>query len=243
MGCDGVDRVGACDLTVTSAPWHYASDHVAAIEQHWQHRLTTNPGYFNGAIHVLALGEIAGDGNSEGVFKGEFLRTDFKSYLHWREHGFPSAGVKDAFGSAIVRGCDGAVLLGLQRRGNINAGLAYLPGGFIDQRDVSADGAIDIGASIDRELAEETGLTTDAIAPQPGFRIVRSGPLVSMAREYRSALDSDALRARILEFLSADPNPELADIVIVRQVDAYDPALIPAYTRFVLTDVLGPERG
>ena len=235
---DSVSQVEACDLQMTDERWAFADAHAGAIESHWQRRLVTNPGYFNGTIQLMRSYGI-----ERGVVHATFMRTDFKSFLYWRESGYPPADAHDAFGSAILRGADGAVLLGLQKAGNINAGLAYLPGGFIDTRDVGPSGAIDIGASIARELSEETGLTAAELDIQPGFRVINCGALVSMAREFRSPLPASALRAQILDFLAADPEPELADIVIVRSMSELDPALIPPYTRLALSAVLDRAAG
>ena len=229
-----VHRVAGCELVVGPDAWAFAHANRAAIDAHWQLRQATNPGYFNGIIHVLASGAI-----EQGVFKGTFIRTDFKSFLYWRETGYPAAGVRDAFGSALVRSREGHVLLGRQSEGHINAGLAYLPGGFIDARDADPASRIDIAASIARELAEETGLGAHDLAPEDGYLIIRVGPLVSMVRELRSGLPAQDLRRQILSRLAADPGAELADIVIIRTLADTAGARVPDYTALALAAVLG----
>lgn len=207
--------------------------HAAQIETHWQQRQRANPGFFNGVIHVMDAGSL-----TNGVFEASFKRTDFKSFLYWRENGYPEAGAYDAFGSALILSREGHVLLGRQRAGNINAGLAYLPGGFIDQRDVAADGMIDIAASIRRELAEETGLTEVAVVEQPGYFIVRVGPLVSMVRTFRSHLGSAELRQQILARLAWDVEPELADIVVIGSRADIEGANVPTYSALAIQAVM-----
>jgi len=235
MGSDGVDWVSDCRLRVMPGGWDYARAHAAAIDAHWQARLQTNPGYFNGVVHVIADGAAAS--REVGVFSADLIASDFKSFLYWKECGYPPAGVRDAFGSAILRSAEGHVLLGRQSAGNINAGLAYLPGGFIDDRDVDGDGVVDIGASIVRELAEETLLGPSNVTIVPGFRIVRCGVQVAMAREFRSALSADALRARIVDALCGQEQAELADIVIVRSMDDVARENVPAYAALALSHV------
>lgn len=208
---DGVVRVAACALKLASQRWSYQADHAAVIERHWKARLIERPQMFNGVVHLLAAGRCGTDG-----FSGELLATDFKSYLHWRDAGFPAAGVRDAFGSALLRSAEGHVILGRQRAGNINAGLAYLPGGFIDARDVTPAGTIDIAASIQRELHEETGLSASDFRIAPGFLLTRWQALMSFALELVSPLPADALRQRIMAHIAADPQSELVDAVIVR---------------------------
>lgn len=208
---DGVVRLATCRLRVDDARWRYADAHATAIDDHWLSSRAKNPSMFNGTIHLLHAGNVDSAG-----FSGTLLRTDFKSYLHWREAGFPAAGVRDAFGSALIRSAEGHVVLGRQRAGNVNAGLAYLPGGFIDGRDVRADGTIDIAASIMREVAEETGLSAADVDVRPGFILTRWGALLSFALELVSPLSSEALRDRILDGIADDPEGELVDAVVVR---------------------------
>lgn len=225
--------VSSCDFKVSDTPWNFARDHAAAIDAHWANRRRTHPAFFNGVIYVMAdLG--VGAPTPGAAFAATLIATDFKSFLYWRETGHPQADVLDAFGSAILRSREGHVLLGRQSVGNINGGFAYLPGGFIDARDVGADGIVDIGASVARELAEETGLSSDELSVEPGFLVTRCGSQVSVAREYRSPLASPELRALILSRIAADPNPELADIVIVRSMTDLEGARVLPYTALAL---------
>src|SRR5262245_33833895 len=204
-------RFQSCRLVVASREWDYAREHAAGIDAHWLRRQAESPSMFNGAIHLMYESAIEG-----GTLQARLLRSDFKSYLYWRERGFPEARVRDAFGSALLRSTEGHVILGRQRDGNVNAGLAYLPGGFIDPRDVTRDGTVDIDGSILRELAEETGLMPGQLQMQPGYIVTFCGPLVSIARELVSPLDAEALRAKTLAHLARDTQSELVDAVIVR---------------------------
>ena len=234
MRAGTITRVEACDLRLTGEPWPFARDNAAAIDAHWAERCRANPGYFNGAIHVMHGDGVLGD----AVFTASFLQTDFKCFLYWRETGYPPAGAFDVFGSAIIRSAEGHVLLGRQSRGNLNAGLAYPPGGFIDARDVIADGAIDIAGSIVRELAEETGLDVATLTCKPGFLVTRIGPLVSIGQEFVASQPADELRAGILARLAAEPDPELSDIVIVRQCSELEGLKVPPYAALIVTSLL-----
>ena len=206
-------RVSTCDLWLDFEPWLYALDNAAAIDAHWQTCLAMNPHYFNGTVHLIRDYTIA-----DGVLTARFLRTDFKSYLHWRDRGYKPAGAYDAFGSAIVRSLEGHILLGRQKNG-INAGRVYLPGGFIDARDVTPSSAIDIAGSIAREIAEETQLDVAPLDVVPGFLIVRDGALLSIGQELRAPQTAPAFKAEILANLAADPDPELADVVMIGSPD------------------------
>ena len=234
---DGVEWVRDCRLRVVARHWTFALTHAAAIEAHWQARLKTHPANFNGVVHVMADDATGAGVVADGVFAAELIATDFKSFLYWKDQGYPAAGVRDIFGSAILRSREGHVLLGRQSAGNVNSGLAYLPGGFIDDRDSDAAGVVDIGASIVRELAEETGLGADDAAIVPGYRIVRCGVQVAMAREFRSTLGANALRARIVQHLRSEAEAELADIVIVGSMADVARENVPAYAALALSHV------
>ncbi len=217
-----VERVSVCDLRVVGRAWPYMHENAAAIDAHWQARTAANPRMFNGRIYVLASSDAC-----PGRFSGELIKVDFKSFLHWKDSGYPDAGVHDVFGSALIRSAEGHVLLGRQRAGNLNAGLAYPPGGFIDERDVGDGLSIDIRSSTARELAEETGLDPRDFAIAPGYWLTRIGPMVSFACEFRSPLGSRELRAAALHAMGSAPDDELADLVVVRGVADLDGTVAP----------------
>ena len=224
-----VQTVNCCELAVGPGVWDYALAHQAGIETDWTTAQARQPNFFNGTIHLVDALRIDG-----GTLTARLLQTDFKSYLHWRQAGYPETGVCDGFGSALLQARDGAVLLGRQRSGNINAGLAYLPGGFIDGRDVADDGSIDIEASIARELEEETGLTALDVVRAPGFLITQSHAQLSFAVRYTSALAAADLKARIERHIATDANSELADMVVVRRADDMVGLAMPPYARALL---------
>lgn len=228
-----VVRAGRCELRAVDRIWPYAIENAAAIEAHWQRRLAVNPKFFNGRIRMLAAYEISGD-----TLKGEFLETGFREFLYWRDHGEPEAGVRDSFGSAIIYSSDGALLLARQRPGNVNTGVAYLPGGFIDPRDVGADGSIDIRASTGREISEETGIGPDVFKPRRGYLLTVLNGQLSIGVAYDCALTADALQDRVMAHLAADPLSELQDVVMVRRAqDIVDMDLAP-YARLLLSTLL-----
>lgn len=233
MDGTSVCRVRKCELQLTRRVWAFAEDHAAEIADHWRRRQSESPGLFDGRV-LMMLEPMIGD----EVFRAELLATDFKAYLYWRESGFPDAGIFDGFGSALIRSVEGHVLLGRQRGGNINSGLAYLPGGFIDKRDVRDDGRVDIAASIARELAEETGLDADEFKRMPGYFITRFRSQISIAQEYRSALTSQALRAKMLAAIARQEDPELEDIVTVTGETDLNALHVGEYVQLLLPEVL-----
>jgi ADP-ribose pyrophosphatase YjhB (NUDIX family) len=226
-----VVRVERCSLRVVPGDWEFTGRHRAEIDAHWARRSAGDASIFNGTIHVMASHSLGA-----GVFTARFLKTDFKSYLYWRDTGMADSSVADAFGSALIRSAEGHVLLGQQREG-VNAGLAYLPGGFIDERDVAPDGTIDIEASIGRELSEETGLAPVALDRVAGFILTFAGPLVSVAVEFRSKLSAANLRARILEHIGAEQAPELSGVIVVTSLRDIEGLPMPHYASVLVAEL------
>lgn len=218
----------------SKATWTYAANHRDVIAAHWQMALAANPNFFNGTIHVLLHMQV-----EDGHFAATLAPTEFKNFLYWRDEGFPQeARVRDAFGSALIRSREGYIILGRQRPGNINEGQAYLPGGFIDHRDVRADGTVDLRASVAREVAEETGLGPGELSAGEGFIVTDVHPHVSFAVPYTSHLPASELVARIKAHIAGEAEPELAEPVVLRSPADMEGRSITHYARALLASPL-----
>lgn len=226
-------RIARCALTISEDSWPYAVREAARIAAHWDEARAARPKLFDGKVFLLR--DLALD---DATANATYVRADFKSFVYWREQGYPDRSVRDGFGSSVIRSAEGHVLLGVQGEGYLNAGRAYPPGGMIDVRDTARD-VIDIDASIARELAEETGLEPAGLVRAPGYVLTQCGALVSIAIEWRSVLTAADLRASILAHVRRQAAPELADVVIVRTVAEIDDPRVPDYARALLRLVLG----
>lgn len=224
-------RIARCRLRAVPGEWALAVEKASEIDAHWRAAQAREPSLFDGAVHLMTQASFAEDG-----MEGDLIRADFKSYLYWCAHGFEAAGVRDAFGSALIRSAEGHLVLAEQGRG-INAGRVYPPSGFIDARDVAADGTVDIEASIARELEEETGLSADEFERTAGFVVASAGPCLSLAMELRSPLPARALCDRIRDFLAAQANPELARLHVVRSLEESRALALPPYARALVAEV------
>lgn len=225
-----VFAVSGLDLRVVEGGWPFAERNKAEIDARWQARTRENPAFFNGVIHLLT--EFSLDG---GVLSGRFIRAEFKSFLYWRETGHADQTVMDAFGSGLILSSDDRMLLGRQRAGNLNSGLCYPPGGFIDGRDVRPDGRIDIEGSVAREIFEETGLATPAFERAGDYVVTIAGPSLSIAVPYRASLGGAALIDAVRAHIASDPGGELADVLLVDPGEQPVAAPMPAYAQALLS--------
>jgi len=234
---DRVIYVNSCDLQVGDGAWRYAALNATNIERHWRRAFSRNPGLFNGTIYLMDSYQVSGR-----RFKATFLRTDFKSYLHWRFEGFPQAGVVDAFGSGILRSKEGHVILGRQALGHVNGGLCYMPGGFIDERDVGYDGRVDIDNSIEREVLEETGLDVLKKKRNPGYLLTFHGVQISIGVMYHCSHSGSDLEELISRHIAGEENPELAGVSIVSSCPKPEVEGIAAFAVPLLAHVFSSDQ-
>ncbi len=217
-------RTKSCVLRATDWEWPLAQAHAAEIAADWQRRHAQIPTMFNGVTYLTCSHTLDG-----GAFGATLFKSDFRTLLYWRTR--PDAArepVRETFGCSLIRSAEGHLLMGRQGPGQLNSGRIYPPGGLIDGDDVR-DGAIDIDASIARELSEETGLSAAELERVPGYLLVFTGLKIAIAIEWRSALPVAALRERILGFVRSQPEPELADIVTVASHADIDEVRMPPH--------------
>jgi 8-oxo-dGTP pyrophosphatase MutT (NUDIX family) len=219
-----VDRL---ELRLEQKPWAFAVERQIEIDAVFENLKREKPAIWNGRILLLHSRTV-----EDGVFRGAYLETDYASFTAWCAWGRPHAAVEDCFSAAALVAADGAILLGRMGAHTFNAGEIYFPCGTPDQDDL-VEGRVDLDASVRRELMEETGLDIGAFSAEPGWTTVVDGVLIAQVKVLRARQDADTLRARILEYLARDPQPELSDIYIVRGPDDFDPAMPRFVTAFL----------
>lgn len=219
-----VDRL---DLTFAQKSWAFARERRAEIDAWFAARRRDNPALWSGRVLLLHDHALA-----DGVFSGRFLETDFASFAAWRAWGGPAAAVHNCFGAAAILATDGAFLLGIMGPHTINSGRIYFPCGTPDPSDL-AEGRVDLDLSVRRELKEETGFDVAEFTAEPGWTSVFDGSLIANIKVLRSRDSAAALRQRALEHLGREPQPELADIRIVRSPAGFDAAMPRFVTAFL----------
>ena len=223
-----VYRVDRLELTFEPKPWAFAIERRAEIDAFFSAVQRQKPALWNGRVLLLHAQVLA-----EGVFRGAYLETDYASFAAWGHWGRPAAAaVHDCFGAAAILSADGAFLLGRMAPHTFNAGQIYFPAGTPDPSDI-ADGKVDLEFSVRRELKEETGLDAAEFTAEPGWTAVVGGGLIVLIKVLRSAQSAEKLRARMLEHLASERQPELADICIVREPADFDVAMPGFVTAFL----------
>src|SRR5690349_14562088 len=165
-------RVDRLELAFKPKPWAFAEEKRAEIASFWAELRAENPALWNGRVLLLYRQVM-----SEGVFRGDYLETDYASFVAWRRWSVLHAGVHDCFSAAAIVSSDGAVLLGEMGAHTANAGAIYFPCGTPDPRDIVGNN-VDLGASVARELMEETGFDIAQFSAEPGWTAVVDRQLI-----------------------------------------------------------------
>jgi 8-oxo-dGTP pyrophosphatase MutT (NUDIX family) len=216
------------DLRFAPARWAFAEERRDDIAAHFADLQRERPALWNGRVLLLHEWSL-----EDGVFSGSYLETEFASFIAWRDWDFPDPSVRNSFSMAALQAADGAFLLGVMGAHTANAGKVYFPCGTPDPNDIAGD-RVDLDGSVRRELAEETGLDAAALEAEPGWTSVFAGPRIAQIKVLRSNENATALRARIMDHLRQEQQPELADIRIVRgpaDLGAMMPSFVVAFLR------------
>ncbi len=225
-------RIKRLELSFKPKPWHFAVERRAEIDAYFAELQRAKPLIWNGRVLLMHHQVVR-----KGVFRGDYLETDYASFAAWCAWGRPHAGVRDCFGAAAVVAADGAFVLGVMGPHTFNAGKIYFPCGTPDHDDIK-DGKVDLEFSVRRELKEETGLDAGDVMAEPGWTAVVDGPLVALVKLLRASEPAEALRARMLVHLSREKSSELSDIIIMRRVGDFTPAM-PRFVRAFLAQQFG----
>jgi hypothetical protein len=201
------------------------------IAAHWRRASAGRPQMFDGRV-LLAVDCWIED----GLLRARHAEVAFSAFNWWRAAA-PPGGLRNVFGAGAVVSADGAALVGRMAPGTAAAGLVYFPCGTPDLDDV-ADGRVDLDRSIEREIAEETGLGEDVLVASE-LRIAVFVPKVAAyVRRYDCRLPAAELLRRVEDHLAGQAAPELDRVMTVRSPDELGDSA-PPYMRLALPRVLG----
>jgi 8-oxo-dGTP pyrophosphatase MutT (NUDIX family) len=221
-------RIQHLELAFAPRAWPFAETRRDEIARHFAQVKQAKPAVWNGRILLLHDHLIEGD-----VFRGAYFETDYASFVAWKDWGYPDTAVRHCFSLGALRGCDGGFLLGVMNSHTLNAGKIYFPTGVPDPTDIIG-GIVDLAASIQREMAEETGLHGNAYEAEEGWYSVLTRPHIAHFKILHAPDTAAALRVRIRGHLARETQPELADVRIVRSATDLDP-MMPITVRTFLT--------
>jgi 8-oxo-dGTP pyrophosphatase MutT (NUDIX family) len=215
------------DLCFSPRPWRFAEERRVEIDAYFATLRRATPALWNGRVLLLADAAV---GNA--ALGGAYFVTDFASFIAWRDWDFPDPSIRNCFSMGALRTADGAFLLGVMAERTANAGKIYFPSGTPDLNDV-VGGRVDLERNVRRELAEETGLTGEDFAAEPGWCAVFAGARIAVIKVLQARKQAVELRRRILAHIRREREPELADIRVVRGPADFDPMMPPFIVAFL----------
>lgn len=228
-----VIQIEGYDLPLSGEPWAWADENASAIKRFWSKAHADKPSMFNGPVLVMN-----GHGVRDGVLAGDVLKTDFASFLYWKDKGLPDeAAVRNVFGCAVVRSADGHLLFGRMAPHTAGSGRVYPMAGTPDLEDIT-DGKLDIEGSIIRELMEEAGLDAADASRAPGYLLVEEGGMCSLNAVFTFDAPSRELKARMMQHIETQETSELDEIVVFRRAAFHVHHRMPGFARTLVQHLL-----
>jgi 8-oxo-dGTP pyrophosphatase MutT (NUDIX family) len=213
------------DLRLGGEPWNFASEQRERIAAHWRGLTARRPRLWNGEVLICLAADVR-----DGVLSGRFARTDYASFLAWRDWGTPDTTACNMFGTPVVLTADRAMIFAEMAVHTQNGGMIYPPSGSLEPRDITPDGTVDLLGSIAIELREETGLDVDAASPG-AMLAIRDAHRLAVVQVLHFAMTAD----EILQAFAVhhDPSAELSRLVVIRGAGDTDPRM-PRYAQEIV---------
>jgi len=215
-----IDRV---DVRILQGPLDYAQANKTAIAENWQRECQANPTLFDGEIYLAPQAKLEGQSFSAG-----FHRTSFATLMYWRKDAQPLRPWH-IFGVGIMVSAEGHLIAARMSAHNAVAGRVYFPAGSIDDNDV-VDGRADYATNMAREVFEETGINLGDAKVEAKTHLVTADGSIALFRRHYFDLSTTELLKRIEANLAAQAEPELSEIIPVKQAGAMGQAT-PSYVR------------
>jgi hypothetical protein len=220
-------EIDRAEIALETWSWPFVTERSADIDRYFAELQSLRPGVWNGRVLLLNRYAIV-----ERALRGACFEVDYASFITWRDGEFPDPDVYNFFAAAVLHTADGGYLLGEMASYTAGAGRSYFPCGTPEPTDVGADGMIDLGDNLRRELLEETGIVMAELDAAPGWTVVHDRCFLGLMKRLSARQGADELRARIMRHIDRDRHPELADIRIVRgpaDIDSSMPPSVVAY--------------
>ena len=203
------------------------------IASKWQERCLVNAHLFNGTVYLQARLRL-----EQGALTGVAVKLDYASFMHWRGNApfQTETGQYHVFPLAAIESTDGHLIAVRSAASTVNSGLIYFAAGMFDEHDVVADRLDPVG-NMQREVGEETGLDLAVMKSDGGLVAFRTGRFVAVFQKYRSCLCTNALVAKIRQFIATQATPEIDDVVVIAglsDITEKMPGYMAAYCRWHL---------
>jgi hypothetical protein len=140
-------------------------------------------------------------------------RTNFASFLYWKESGANSESTCDFSGAAAVCCADGALLMVVTGKHSMVPGTLEFPSGFVDVADFDHD-TLNFDRHVEREVMEEFGVTKAQLGTPKSYLVAAADGVVQVISTFSSAISgSEFTRSWANRKLSVQLQSEIAAVV------------------------------
>ena len=154
----GVTPVNEVVVQLEEAPWPFATQNSEKISAFWRAKQKSHPHFYDGQVHVMTSWEIRNAQTSAAAFVGNLRRTNFASFLYWKNCKASRQKEVDFSGGAALLCSDGALLMAVSGEHSIVPGTLEFPSGFVDISDFDDD-KLNFDRHVEREVMEEFAIT------------------------------------------------------------------------------------
>lgn len=195
-------------LRLDEGPLAFERANRRAIDAYWKIVTDARPRLWNGPAYLFE--DIRLD---DGRLTATARRTDFATFLYWRDNGRPR-DVVHITGTSLPVLADGSLLGVRMAAHTANGGEVYFPAGSLEEGDL-AESVFDVTGSIARELVEETGLSFDMAAAEDVYTAALDRGAFHIARRNRLDMNFDVCRERLIRHQAETGDDEIEAVVAI----------------------------
>jgi len=209
----GVTPVTDVIVRLDDTPWPFAEQNRDRVSAFWRAKQESHPHLYNGQVHVMTSWEIGDDKTRSGVFLGTLRRTNFASFLFWKEFETNAERDVDFSGGAAVLCSDGALLMAVSGEHTIVPGTLEFPSGFVEIADF--DGIkLNFDRHVEREVIEEFAITSAQLGRQKQYLVSAVDGVVQVISIFILDTDGDEFTQRWRGRIGPSRS-EISDVVAI----------------------------
>jgi 8-oxo-dGTP pyrophosphatase MutT (NUDIX family) len=175
----------------------------------------------------MLLSSLALDG---ARLVGRCHEVRYATLLFWR-HNRATEVAEHAYAHAALISNDNALVAIRMGRHTAAPDSVYFAAGSFEPMDFSG-GACDMDANMVREVREETGLDIARLRRDAQMQLFSLDKATALFRRYWLDEPAERVAGRIRDFVTAEPNPEIEEPVIIRRGEALPRGIMPHMVAF-----------
>jgi hypothetical protein len=175
----GVTPVREVVVRLEEAPWLFATQNSEKISDFWQEKQRSHPHFYDGQVHVMTSWEIRNLQTGAAAFIGNLRRTNFASFLYWKNCEANTQNTIDFSGGAALLCSDGALLMAVTGERTIMPGTLEFPSGFVDVSDFD-DNELNFNRHVEREVIEEFSITKEQLGRPKQYLVSAADSVVQV---------------------------------------------------------------